>query len=186
VDKNGPRHELQSALPQLLIGASTDGLSAKASIFDLGAGTACLKCHNAAQSRNAIVQERIAALQRLDGGDRMDLARDLGLSERDVELMLSPGGCGKLSEADLDRFAAGAPEMSVGFVSTAGGVLLVAQLLRYLHLGVAAATADGAMTVATFARARLRSLHMGRDRGCDCEPVLRGRWCAIWPASYCP
>lgn len=184
VDKNGPRHELQNALPQLLIGASTDGLSAKASIFDLGAGTACLKCHNPLQSRNVIVQERIAALQRLDGQERINFARGLSLSEKDVELLLSPGGCGKLSEADLDRFAAGTPEMSVGFVSTAAGVLLVAQFLRYLHLGVAPLTADGTMAVATFARVRLRSLHVGRDQTCGCEPLPRIRWRGLWPASY--
>lgn len=186
VDKNGPRHELQNALPQLLIGASTDGLSAKASIFDLGAETACLKCHNPLKSRNAVVQERIAALQQLNGEQRASYARELGLSARDVELLLSPAGCGKLSEADLDRFAAGTPEMSVGFVSTAAGVLLVAQFLRYLHLGVAAATSGGTMAVATFARAKLRSLHVGRDQGCECGPVLRGRWRGVWPASYRP
>lgn len=186
VDKNGPRHELQNALPQLLIGASTDGLSAKASIFDLGAGTACLKCHNPLQSRNAVVQERIAALQQLEGEKRVSYARELGLSERDVELLLSPGGCGKLSEADLDRFAAGTPEMSVGFVSTAAGVLQVAQLLRYLHLGAAEATRGGAMAIATFARAKLRSMHVGHDQACDCEPLLRSRWRGLWPASYRP
>jgi molybdopterin/thiamine biosynthesis adenylyltransferase len=184
VDKNGPRHELQNALPQLLISASTDGLSAKASIFDLGAGTACLKCHNPLESRNAIVQARIATLQQLEGEQRASLARELGLSERDVEALLSPGGCGKLSEADLDRFAAGTPEMSVGFVSTAAGVLQVAQLLRYLHFGAAEATCSGATVVATFARAKLRSMHVGRDYACDCELLLRSRWRGLWPASY--
>jgi molybdopterin/thiamine biosynthesis adenylyltransferase len=184
VDKNGPRHELQNALPQLLIGASTDGLSAKASIFDLGAATACLKCHNPLQLRNAVVQERRAALQQLEGDERASYASDLGLSERDVELLLSPGGCGKLSEADLDRFAAGAPEMSVGFVSTAAGVLLVAQLLRYLHLGATEAMRGGAMAVATFARSKLRSMQVGRDQTCECEALLRPRWQGLWPASY--
>lgn len=186
VDKNEPRHELQNALPQLLIGASTDGLSAKASIFDLGAGTACLKCHNPLQSRNAVVQERLAALKRLGGEKRTSYARELGLSERDVELLLGPGGCGKLSEADLDRFAAGTPEMSVGFVSTAAGVLQVAQLLRYLYLGAAEAARGGALAVATFARAKLRSMHVGLDQACDCEPLLRSRWRRLWPASYRP
>lgn len=184
VDKNGPRHELQNALPQLIIGASTDGLSAKASIFDLGAGTACLKCHNPLQSRNAVVKERIAVLQQLEGEKRVSYAMELGLSERDVELLLSPGGCGKLSEADLARFAAGTPEMSVGFVSTAAGVLQVAQLLHYLYLGAAEATRDGAMAVATFARAKLRSMYVGRDQACDCELLLRSRWRRLWPASY--
>lgn len=184
VDKNAPRHELQNALPQLLVGASTDGLSAKASIFDLGAGTACLKCHNPLQSRNAIVQERIDALRHLEGEQRACYARELGLSERDVQVLLSPGGCGKLSEADLDRFAAGTPEMSVGFVSTAAGVLQVAQLLRYLHLGAGEASRRGATAVATFARAKLRSMHVGRDQTCDCEPLLRSRWRLQWPSSY--
>ena len=184
VDKNGPRHEIQNAMPQLLIGSSTDGLSAKAVIFDLGVGTACLKCHNPVESRNAIVQARIAALRQLEGDQRADVARELGLSERDVEVLLSPGGCGKLSEADLDRFAAGTPEMSVGFVSTAAGVLQVAQLLRYLHFGAAVAMRGGAMAVVTFARAKLRSMHVGRDHACDCEPLLRGRWRELWLASY--
>jgi molybdopterin/thiamine biosynthesis adenylyltransferase len=186
VDKNVPRHELQNALPQLLIGGSTDGLSAKASIFDLGAGTACLKCHNPLQSRNAIVQARIAALHLLQGEQRASYGRELGLSEKDVDLLLAPGGCGTLSEADLDRFAAGTPEMSVGFVSTAAGVLLAAQFLRYLYLGAAAATDGGTMAVATFARAKLRSLRKGQDNACDCTSLLLSRWRKLWPASYRP
>jgi molybdopterin/thiamine biosynthesis adenylyltransferase len=184
LDKNVPRHELQNALPQLLISGSTDGLSAKASVFDLGAGTACLKCHNLVHSRNAIVQERIAALQQLDLKQRASYVRELGLSEKDVEVLLSPGGCGKLSEGDLDQFAAGTPEMSVGFMSTAAGVLQVDQLLRYLYLGAAEATRGGAMVVATFARAKLRLMHVGRELACDCEPLLRSRWRGFWPTSY--
>lgn len=184
VDKNDPRHALQGVLPQLIVGGSTDGLSAKASIFDLGAGTACLKCHNPLPSRNAIVQERIAALQRLDGERRAIYAQELGLSEADIELLLAPGGCGKLSETDLDRFAAGSPEMSVGFVSAAAGVLLVVQFLRYLHWGAGKATQDGNMAVATFARAKIRSMNVGHDHACDCFPVLRDRWSKSWPGSY--
>jgi molybdopterin/thiamine biosynthesis adenylyltransferase len=184
VDKNAPRHALQNALPQLLLGGSTDGLSAKASIFDLGAGTACLKCHNPVQSRNAIVQERTTALKQLKGEERAAYAREHGLTDRDVELLLGPGGCGKLSESDLDRFAAGSREMSTGFVSMAAGVLLVAQLLRYLHLGAAAANQHGAMAIATFARAKVRQMHHGRDQACDCASLLLGRWQGSWPGSY--
>lgn len=184
VDKNGPRHALQNALPQLLVGGSTYGLSAKASIFDLGTKAACLKCHNPILVRNAIIKERIAALQQLAGEQRAAYANDLGLSERDVELLLGPGGCGKLAESDLDRFAAGSPEMSVGFVSAAAGVLLAAQFLRYLHLGAAVVTQEGPMAVATFARAKIRLMRVGRDNACDCEPTLRKRWQGNWPASY--
>ncbi|HEY8709233.1 MAG TPA: ThiF family adenylyltransferase [Burkholderiaceae bacterium] len=184
VDKNKPRHELQNVVPQLLIGGSTDGLTAKASIFDLGVKTACLKCHNPVQSRNAVVQARIAALHQLDGDRRTSYAREIGLTEGDVELLLSPSGCGKLSESDLERFAAGTPEMSVGFISTAAGVLQATQLLRYLHVGAAEASQDGAMAVATFARTKLRLMHVGRDQSCDCVPLLQDRWRKVWLGSY--
>jgi molybdopterin/thiamine biosynthesis adenylyltransferase len=186
VDKNEPRHALQNVLPQLIVGGSTDGLAARASIFDLGANTSCLKCHNPLQVRNAIIQERIAELQGLTGEERSARARDFGLSDEDVTLLLSPGGCGKLSESDLDRFAAGAPEMSVGFVSAAAGVLLVAQFLRYLRLGAGASTASGSTAVATFARAKLRVLQSGTDHACGCESALRARWSRNWPRSYRP
>jgi molybdopterin/thiamine biosynthesis adenylyltransferase len=185
VDKNLPRHELQNAMPQVILSGSTDGLSAKASIFDLGAGTACLKCHNPVQSRNSIVQYRRAALQQLEGDRRASHARELGLSESDVELLLSPGACGKLSEGDLVRFSAGPPEMSVGFASLAAGVLLVSQFLRYLHLGAVAATQTGSMAVATFARAKLRLMHVARDKRCDCAIAARVRWRSHWLGSYC-
>ncbi|WKZ88687.1 MULTISPECIES: ThiF family adenylyltransferase [Ralstonia] len=184
VDKNDPRHALQNGLPRLIIGGSADGLSAKASIFDLGAGTACLKCHNPLLSRNAIIQERIAALRQLDGERRTAHARELGLTEEDVEHLLAPGGCGKLSEADLDRFAAGSPEMSVGFVSAAAGVLLVVQFLRYLHLGAVKSIQDGTMAVATFARAKIRSMNVALEHGCDCSQHLRAGWAKHWSGSY--
>jgi molybdopterin/thiamine biosynthesis adenylyltransferase len=184
VDKNAPRHALQNAVPQLVIGGSTDGLTAKASIFDLGIGTACLKCHNPLRSRNEIVSERIEKLKQLHGEERAAFMRDVGLNEADVQLLLSPGGCGKLSEADIDRFASGAPEMSVGFVSVAAGVLLTAQFLRYIALGAARATEGGAMALATFARAKVRLMNVGCDQACDCDPSLRQRWKASCSRSY--
>lgn len=184
VDKNQPRHALQNAVPQLLVGGSTDGLTAKASIFDFGVEMACLKCHNPLQSRNAVVQARIAALQQLDTEQRTAYAQEIGLTDTDVTLLLSPGGCGRLSESDLERFAAGAPAMSVGFISAAAGVLQVTQFLRYLHLGAAEAARGGAMAVATFARAKVRLMHVGRDQACDCVPLLQDRWREVWPGSY--
>lgn len=184
VDENEPRHALQNLVPQVLFGGSTDGLSAKASIFDLGANTACLKCHNPLKSRNAVIEERSKALRALEGAQRRARAAEWGLSEKDVELLLGPSGCGKLSEADLDRFAAASPQMSVGFVSVAAGVLLAAQLLRYLKLGGGAIHADGPMAVATFSRARLRLMRVARDESCECLPKLRDRWSGRWPGSY--
>jgi hypothetical protein len=74
--------------------------------------------------------------------------------------------------------------MSVGFVSTAAGVLLTAQFLRYLNLGGMAAIPQGIMAMATFGRAKLRTMQIGRDQVCDCVPRLREGWDKCWPNSY--
>lgn len=180
VDKNEPRHALQNLLPMVIVGGSTDGLTAKSALIDLSLPGSCLKCFNPVEARNEIVQQRIKELQGLAPSERAAYAAKMGWSEQDVHLLLQPGACGKLSAGDIDRFAAGSPEMSVGFVSAAAGVLLVTQMLRYLHLGPAAATTDGATVIATFARARLRLMKSGPDHACDCGARLREQWRALW------
>lgn len=180
VDKNEPRHALQNALPEVIVGGSTDGLTAKSIIIDLSLPGSCLKCFNPVEPRNEIVQERIKELQRLEPSERAVYASNMGWSEQDLELLLKPGACGRLSAGDIDRFAAGSPEMSVGFVSVAAGVLLITQMLRYVHMGPAAATADGTTAMATFARAKLRLMKRGPDHACDCGSQLRERWNGLW------
>lgn len=180
VDKNPSRHELQNALPQLMIGGSTHGLTAKASIFDLGNKTACLKCHNPLPSRNGIVEARINLLRSMTCEKRQQYLQEHDLDEDTVARFLAPHACGKLSEADITRFAADSPEMSVGFVSIAAGVLLAAQFLRVVAVGSAGAIRDGAMAVAAFARPSLRPLHVGPDSSCNCSTALASRWTRMW------
>jgi hypothetical protein len=127
-----------------------------------------------------VVHQRIAALRQMGDAQREAYADELGFSTADIKRLLEPGGCGKLSEADLDRFAAAFPEMSVGFASAASGTLLAAQFLRYVFLGARTATEGGAMAIATFARAKLRLTRVGCDNSCDCHSVLRGRWSRLW------
>lgn len=184
VDKNGPRHALQNSLPQLIVGGSTDGLTAKASIFDLGGGTACLKCHNPLRQRNEVVRNRIDALKLMSAEMRAQFCHEHDIADANVARLLASGGCGKLSKSDIDRFASDSPEMSVGFVSAAAGVLLAAQFLRVVALGPANATSDGAMSVAIFARAKLRRMHVGQDATCDCGRSLRNRWGSLWSKSW--
>lgn len=180
VDKNPPRHAIQQALPGLIIGGSTDGLTAKASIVHLGLATACLKCHNPLRPRNEIIRERADLLRAMPPDRRQAYCDANGLDISIVDQILGPSECGKLSEADLSRFAADAPEMSVGFVSAAAGVLLVVQLLRVVALGPEEALRCGAMAVATFARGGLRPLHVGRDQSCNCHQVANDRWRRLW------
>jgi hypothetical protein len=39
------------------------------------------------------------------------------------------------------------------------------------------------MAVATFARAGLRPLRVGRDQGCDCNQALGERWRRLWACT---
>lgn len=183
VDKNPPRHSIQNAVPGLIIGGSTDGLTAKASIVDVGLDTACLKCHNPLKSRNEIVRQRADMLRVMTPEQRDGYCSTHELDASTVEKVLSPSGCGKLSEGDLTRFAADSPEMSVGFVSAAAGVLTAVQLLRILVAGRACAIAPGSMAVATYARAGLRTLRIGQDQSCGCQPLLTQRWHTLWTDS---
>ncbi|MCU7370737.1 hypothetical protein PEC18_07540 [Paucibacter sp. O1-1] len=183
VDKNLPRHAIQQALPGLIIGGSSDGLTAKASIVHLGLGTACLKCHNPLRSRNEIIRQKADHLRTMAPDARRAYCEANNLDDAIVDRVLGPSECGKLTEADLSRFADDAPEMSVGFVSAAAGVLLVSQLVRVLALGPEQALRHGAMVMATFARAGLRPLRVGRDQGCDCHAVPAGRWRQLWTGA---
>lgn len=183
VDKNPPRHAIQQVLPGLVVGGSSDGLTAKASIVHLGLATACLKCHNPLRSRNEIIRQKADLLRTMAPDARRAYCEANHLDDAIVDRVLGPSECGKLSEADLVRFADDAPEMSVGFASAAAGVLLVSQFLRVLALGPEEAMRRGSMVMATFVRAGLRPLRVGRDQRCDCHAVLAGRWRRLWTGS---
>lgn len=180
VDKNPPRHEIQNLLPSIILGASTDGLVAKAQVFDLGQDVACLKCHNPLEDRDAILKKNRDILDKMSANERIAWCSDRGIDPMALDRFLAPPGCGKLTEADLERFAKDSPEMSVGFVSLAAGVLLSAQLVRLTVLGPKEATAKGNSVMATFAKAGLRSRRIGAENGCDCLTRLRKAWPKLW------
>ena len=95
-------------------------------------------------------------------------------------------GCGKLNEADLERFANELPQMSVGFVSAAAGVLLAAQFVRITALGIDNVLKDGQMVAMTFARPGLRHYKSARDETCDCGSRLRKTWQSLWSGTRSP
>lgn len=181
VDKNIPRHEIQNALPHIIIGGSTDGLCAKVQVYYLGYDTACLKCFNPAEDRDAIIQQNLETLSKMTPIEREEWCRRHEITPSDLERMRAPHECGKLNEADLDRFAKGPPEMSVGFVSVAAGILLSAKLIQLLALGADSAVSSGHVVAATFSRPGMRYRNAGRDSNCDCQTTLRQRWNRIWP-----
>lgn len=186
VDKNGPRHEIQSLLPKTIIGGSTDGLVARVSTFSMAHDTACLKCFNPVEDRNAVIGQNLGRLAAMTPDERGAWALEHNLSAAELARLLAPSVCGQLSESDLQRFAEGPPEMSVGFVSVAAGVLLAAQLVRLVQGGVDDATLNGHTVITTFAQAGMRHLKSGPDAQCNCGSELRSRWGRLWGSAPGP
>lgn len=179
VDKNSVRHALQQLLPRLIIGGSTEGLVAKAIAYDLSAGTRCLKCFNPIEGAEEVLQPRLEAARAASDAERQELCVQLGIKREALESILAGPKCGELPAADLERFAAGPPQMSAGFVSVAAGVLQVAQWVRVQLLGTAALI-DGESVFLTFARPALRVRHLAPQSSCQCANDLRDRWKRLW------
>ena len=180
VDDNGARHAIQNFWPEMIIGGSTLGLTAKAIAYDMAGDQLCLKCFNPVVERNELVNKRIEEARAMDPDDRVRFFTGLGIDPAKAAEHLRNPGCGQLSEQDLDRFAAGEPMMSVGFVSVAAGVLLAAQLLRLVHSGREGLVAQGSTLVANFYRPGLRWLHSLPESGCDCIERRGSDWSQRW------
>ena len=59
MDDNGARHAIQQLWPELIIGGSTHGLTAKAITYDLSGEQLCLNCFNPVIERNELVNKRL-------------------------------------------------------------------------------------------------------------------------------
>lgn len=180
VDKNEPRHEIQSLVPKIIIGGSTDGLVAKAQTFYLGHESACLKCFNPIEDRNETLKRNRKELERMSAEEKLAWCQERQISTEQLASFLAPPECGKLSEADLERFAKGLPEMSVGFVSMAAGISLVTQLIRICVLGIDNATSNGHLSTLTFARTGMRQRKIGPQANCSCISRIRRQWHQMW------
>lgn len=131
VDKNSSRQDIQGLSPSLALGASTIGLTAKANVYEMTAGTACLACHNPPEDDGRRLRE---VEQRVRGMSEAQLRDFLAGNVADVEAVVAylrnAQRCGDLGEADFRNFATRrTPEFSVSFVSMAAAVLLAARLL---------------------------------------------------------
>jgi molybdopterin/thiamine biosynthesis adenylyltransferase len=181
VDKNLPRHEIQNALPKILFGGSTDGLTAKAEIYSLGDGTACLKCFNPVENPIALGRDRLNAAMAAGEAAIEALARDVHLTSADLRRMAAATGCGELPPEDLKRFAASVPDMSVGFVSLAAGALQIAQLARW-RLADSTQVVGRPKAILAFGTGRIGRYPAAVEAGCQCSPGDRVNWVRIWMA----
>jgi molybdopterin/thiamine biosynthesis adenylyltransferase len=183
VDENGARHAIQNTWPEMVLGGSTYGLSAKATTYNMGGEELCLKCYNAVPDRNALAEERLREARQLSPSQREKFFRELGVDPKAANEHLRLPRCGLLSEKDLRRFAAGEPMMSVGFVSVAAGILLATQLVRQVLMGHRESAMRGAMLAATFGKPGIRWIHMLPQNGCDCQERRMSFWRQIWSAA---
>lgn len=183
LDDNGARHAIQNLWPETLIGGSTHGLTAKAIVYDMAGEQLCLKCFNPVHERNDAVRARLAEARSMTPERRRKLFIEIGVDPEKAEQHLRDPGCGQLSERDLDRFAAGPPLMSVGFVSAAAGVLLAAQTVRAAVGERKSLTERGAMLTANFYKPGLLWVRSLPEEQCDCRERRAADWNARWKAE---
>lgn len=96
----------------------------------MSGGQLCLKCYNPVVERNQRVTDQLARLKTLPSAKREAFFRSIGIDPGKAAEHLDKATRGQLSKKVFDRFAAGEPVMSVGFVSAAAGVLLATHVVR--------------------------------------------------------
>jgi molybdopterin/thiamine biosynthesis adenylyltransferase len=134
VDKNIARHEIQDALPELILGASTNEMRAQLNLYDVDKEGQCLRCRNPAETETPD-EAVIARLKSITLAEREAEALHHRVPPDKLEMFLTDPvkHCGLITGAALRLFAGDtdeAGEWSVGFVSTLAGTLLAAEYIK--------------------------------------------------------
>lgn len=190
VDTNVARHQLQDALPRLIIGASTNELRVEVGRYDLASSRCrCLKCFNAPEAN-----EDDAALQRrLLGMEQAELTRyaaNCGVALDQLaayveDLRAGGNGCALLAGESLDnlRVRPGERQFSVSFVSAFAGAMLSAQVIREAA-GIpllVAPTTRAVFQMWCLAAVSNRLAEAPVDPTCFCStPLIRQTFSKLW------
>ena len=131
VDRNDARTSIAALRPDLVIGGSTNGLSAEVSRYEAGGPWQCLACANPPEITMSL-EEAADELRRMSQAELDTVIRDHGLDGVAVRAYLCDPECGSLGERDVGRFrsAGPRPDWSVAFVSAASGVLTAARMIK--------------------------------------------------------
>jgi hypothetical protein len=131
VDKGTSRQDIQGLAPELVLGGSTVGLSAKANIYDMTPGAPCLACHNPAETEGAALREMERKVRTMTEPElRSFLDGKVNSVDEVVAYIFNAEKCGEVGEADFRDFAIRSePEFSASFVSMAAAVLLTGRWL---------------------------------------------------------
>jgi molybdopterin/thiamine biosynthesis adenylyltransferase len=142
VDKNTARHEIQDALPELILGASTNEMRAQLNLYNVDKGGPCLRCRNPAETETPD-EAIIARLKNMTLAEREAEALRYRVPPDRLEMFLTDPvkHCGLITGAALRLFAGDTDEVgewSVGFVSALAGTLLAAEYIKQSLWPVAA------------------------------------------------
>jgi molybdopterin/thiamine biosynthesis adenylyltransferase len=174
VDKGISRQDVQSLRPRVLVGGSTLDLQARANVYNLRPGAACLACYNPAERDGQAIRKLERDLKAMSREDRAQTLRGYGLDPDAVEAYFAGTECGGVGETTLKTFATRPPALfSVGFVSLGAALLLAAVTLRTtIFAGTAPARAD--MTTLNFLNGGLMDAGLGADEKCEwgCQQKL--------------
>ncbi len=145
VDSNAVRHQIQDAMPAVILGASTHDLRAQVDRYDL-LESVCLKCHNSVEpvETDRAMRERLVTLSDaslLDEADDRGVPHDVLLAFV-ADVRAGGAGCGVVGGDALAKLRRSPAEgaFAVSFVSALAGTLLAAQLLREAYAAAAGGT----------------------------------------------
>lgn len=133
LDKNPARMALSAARPQLIIGASSHGLTVEVGRYGRDSPWQCLGCANPVSAARTVEQAAAEAAAMSDTELERAAAR-AGVDPAVLrEYVINPA-CGTLGAREMEKFAASAaPDWSVSFASVAAGTLAAARALAHVH-----------------------------------------------------
>jgi molybdopterin/thiamine biosynthesis adenylyltransferase len=169
VDKNVARHSIQSFSPTKILGGSTVNMTVNITLYQKGSTFECLKCYNKPEEPPTI-EERGGRLKDLNEEDLKRLCKKMGADIDRVKQYLTNPVCGSLGEMEMQKFESTEIDASVGFVSVAAGVTMVAKLYKVLVEGAEEAFSPTTLNqFFNFLHLNTDSYPVKRRKGCSCN-----------------
>lgn len=181
VDKGTSRQDIQGMWPRLIVGGSTERLTAKAILYDLERSGPCLACHNPPEPDGARLRKIQHELESLNEEDRRAYLAGAPDAELILDYLRNSATCGTLGEAALRDFAEEqSAEFSVSFVSMAAGILQFGRLIRFL-IGEERRFPRAIMTSLAFLNGEIGDDDLAIDQGCHkCGGGDRSAYQSVW------
>jgi hypothetical protein len=177
VDRGVSRQDIQGLRPDLLMGASTLGLAARANLYPDRLGAACLACFNPAERDGEKIRALEKQLHGMSRSKRRTFFTEQGVDVDAVEAWLANPECGTTGEVAVRNLATHtAPQFSVGFVSLGAALLAMSMFLRQINL-YRDIPARGDMNALNFLNGRGLDSFLAPDHACEwnCQERRMGR-----------